>query len=77
MSEISSLFRSTHRYVVNYTAYAGRYDEFEIQGEDCRMVSDHNLNGREIAEEVACHIREQDNIPVSRVVIHRVEQLVS
>lgn len=77
MSELSSLFRSTHRYFVDYTAYAGQYDEFEIQGENCRVVSDSKLTNQEIAEQLAYHIREQDNIPVSRVVLHRVNQIAS
>lgn len=74
MSELSSLFRSTHRYFVDYTAYAGRHEEFEIQGENCRVVSDCQLTNQEIAEELAQHIREQDDIPVSRVILHRVAQ---
>lgn len=76
MSELSTLFKGTHRYIVNYTAYAGKHDEFEIQGENCRIVSDRQLTGREVAEELAHHIQEQDEMPVQRVVIHSMDALV-
>lgn len=75
MSELRDLFGSHHRYLVSYTAYAGHHNEFEIQGKDCRIVSDRELTGSEIAEEIAHHIREQDEIPVTQVVLHQVGQL--
>jgi len=77
MSELSPLFRSTHRYLVSYIAYAGEHDELEIHGDDCRIVSDRELTGQEIAEEVAHHIQEQDGVPVSQVVVRKVGQLAS
>lgn len=77
MSELSSLFENIYRYIVNYTAYAGQYSEFEYQGEKCRLVSERELAGREIAEEVAYYIQEQDGVPVRRVVIHQVGLLGS
>ncbi len=76
MSEFSNFFSNSHRYLVSYTAYAGKYNEFEIQGKNCRIISDHQLTGREIVEEIAHHIQEQDEIPVSQVVLHQVEQLI-
>jgi hypothetical protein len=75
MFELNRLFQSSHRYLVNYTAYAGTEEQIEIQGTRCRVVSDRALTGQEIAEEVAYHIREQDSLPVSRIVIHSLAQL--
>jgi orotate phosphoribosyltransferase-like protein len=75
MSELNHLFKSTHRYLVSYTAYAGKHNEFAIQGEHCRIVSDAELTGTEIAEQIAHHIQEQDEIPVSQVVLHHIGQL--
>lgn len=77
MSELSNLFSGSHRYLVSYTAYAGNHNEFEIQGKDCRIISDHQLTGREIVEEIAHHIQEQDEIPVSQVILHHVGQLTN
>ncbi|WAL61133.1 hypothetical protein [Thermocoleostomius sinensis] len=75
MFEFKPLFQSRHRYLVNYTAYAGHKNEIEIQGTRCRVISDRALTGQEIAEEVAYHIREQDSLPVSHIVIHSLAQL--
>lgn len=77
MSELSNLFKNTHRYLVSYVAYAGEHNEFEIHGDDCRIVSDRELTGQEIAEEVAHYIREQDGVPVSQVVVRKVGQLTN
>jgi hypothetical protein len=75
MSEFSSLFRSAHRYLVSYTAYAGKHNEFEIQGKNCWIVSDRELTGRQIADEIAYHIQEQDDVPVDQVVLHQIGQV--
>jgi hypothetical protein len=77
MFEPSSLFGNIYRYVITYTAYAGQFSEFEYQGEKCRLVSERELAGREIAEEVAHHIQEQDGIAVCQVIIHQVGLLAS
>lgn len=77
MNGLSGLFRNHHRYLVSYTAYAGRHSEFEIQGENCRIVSDRELTGGEIAAEVVQHIQEQDDIPVHQVVLRKVGMLAS
>lgn len=77
MSEFSRWIGNVYRYLVCYTAYGGVHDEFEIRGEQCRVVSDRELTGVELAEEVALHIEEQDGIPVSQVVIHRIGRLAS
>lgn len=77
MSELNNLFTSTHRYLISYTAYAGRQDEFEIQGENCWVVSDHELTGGEIAAEVMQHIQEQDDIPVGQVILHKIGALTA
>lgn len=75
MFEFSNLFENLYRYVVTYTAYAGQSNEFEYQGEKCRLLSERELAGSEIAEEVAYYIQEQEGIPVGQVVIHQVGQL--
>ncbi|MBD2093496.1 hypothetical protein H6F67_27035 [Microcoleus sp. FACHB-1515] len=77
MSELSRWFNHTHRYLISYTAYAGYSNEYEIQGENCRIVSDRLLTDREIAEEVAHHIQEQDRIPVSQVVLRQIGPLAA
>lgn len=63
---------STRSYRVSYTAYAGRHSEFEIQGKNCRILSEYDLDGIEIAEEIAEYIRQSDGLPVAYVVIHHV-----
>lgn len=70
-----TMFGNSHRYLVNYTAYGGHYDEFEIQGKNCRLISDRELTGPEIAAEVAYYIQEQDGIPISQVILHQIGQL--
>lgn len=77
MSEFSDLLGNVHRYLVRYTAFAGKHNELEIQGEDCRVVSDRALNGMEIAEEIASYIQQQDGVPVSQVILHQVGMLAS
>jgi orotate phosphoribosyltransferase-like protein len=72
-----TMFGNSHRYLISYTAYGGHSNEFEIQGKDCRVISDRELTGPEIAAEVAYHIQEQDGIPVSQVVLHKIGQLVN
>jgi hypothetical protein len=71
MSEFKSL-SNTRSYRVSYTAYAGRYGEFEIQGKNCRILSHYDLAGTEIAEEIAEYIQQTDRLFVSHVVIHRI-----
>lgn len=71
MSEFKNL-SNTRSYRVSYTAYAGRYGEFEIQGKNCRILSPYDLAGAEIAEEIADYIRQKDGLRVSHIVIHRI-----
>lgn len=73
MGELSRLFNH-HRYLVSYTAYAGSDSEIEIQGKGCCIVSDRELNGGEIASELALHIQEQDGLPVRQVILHSIGQ---
>lgn len=72
MSEYHQLFGTAYRYLVSYTAHAGRHNELEIQGHNCRIISDRELAGHEIVEHIAQHIQEQDGIPVSQVVIDQI-----
>lgn len=72
MKDSNFLFGSPRRYLVNYTAYAGKQSEYEIQGQNCRVFSDRDLAGSEIADEISYHIQEKDGIPVKQVVLHRV-----
>lgn len=74
MGELSQLFFNHHRYLVSYTAYAGTDHEVEIQGKGCRIVSDRELTGDEIATELALYIQEQDGLPVKRVILHSIGQ---
>lgn len=71
MAEFKDL-SDTRSYRVSYTAYAGRYDELEIQGKNCRILSPYDLAGAEIAEEIAGYIQQTDGLPVNRIVIHRI-----
>jgi 5S rRNA maturation endonuclease (ribonuclease M5) len=66
------LSNQSTRYIVDYTAIAGESNELEVQGENCWLVSDRDLSGNEIAEELAFHLEEQEGVPVRRVILHRV-----